>query len=311
VRVATKPVVLIAGPTASGKSVLALELAQLSASRILNADAMQVYRELPILTAQPAEADRALVPHRLYGHVSVATSYSAGRWLEDVRRELEACTNAGEMPIIVGGTGLYFRVLEHGLARMPAIPAQVRARWRDRLKKDGAPALHSELARRSSDEARKLRPSDGQRIVRALEVLEATGRRLSQWQTETGQESGLAHFDVLRVYVAPPREQLYRRCDARFERMVKGGAVEEVRTLLSLEPDRTLPAMRAIGVGELTGVIEGKTSLEEAIVIAQRNTRNYVKRQLTWARRNMISWKWINENDSERIRDEFLRFIRR
>ena len=155
-----------------------------------------------------------------------------------------------------------------------------------------------------------LRPSDGQRIVRALEVLEATDRPLSEWQRETGEANTLAGFDVLRIHVAPPREELYRRCDARFLRMLANGALEEVRALLALGLDRALPAMRAIGVAELAQVIEGKKSLEEATPIAQRSTRNYVKRQLTWARGNMIPWNWLNENYSERLEAEFIKFIR-
>ena len=301
---------LIAGPSASGKSALAVELARLHPVHIINADAMQVYRELPITTAQPGIDHRNAAPHRLYGHVPAAAAYSVGRWLEDVRRALEECRLADAVPIIVGGTGLYFRALELGLARVPAIPPQVRRRWRERLHEAGSRALHDELAQRCWREAQTLRPSDGQRIVRALEVLEATDRPLSEWQRETGEENALAGFDVLRIHIAPPREELYRRCDARFLRMLAAGALEEVRALLALGLDRALPAMRAIGVSELAQVIEGKKSLEEVTPIAQRSTRNYVKRQLTWARRNMISWNWLNENYSERLETEFIKFIR-
>jgi tRNA dimethylallyltransferase len=309
-REARRPVVLIAGPTAGGKSAVALELARLRPSRIINADALQVYRELPIVTAQPGRDDHKVVPHRLYGHVPAATVYSVGHWLEEVGRELEECRAGDAMPIIVGGTGLYFRALERGLARVPAIPPEVRALWRGRLREAGAGELHDELARRSRSEAQRLRPSDGQRIVRALEVLDATGRPLSYWQKETGEESALAGFDALRIHVAPPRDELYRRCDARFERMLTGGAVEEVRALMALRLDRALPAMRAIGVAELAWMIEGKRSPEDIVAIAQRNTRNYVKRQLTWARRNMISWSWLDQKYSERLNEEFFNFIR-
>lgn len=309
-RAAGRPVVLIAGPTGGGKSGLARELARRRPSHIINADAMQVYRELEILTARPDRAAQEAAPHRLYGHVPAATAYSVGSWLEDARGELDECRSGNVTPIVVGGTGLYFRTLERGLVRLPAIPPAVRQVWRNRLRERGARELHDELARRSPGEAQRLRPTDGQRIVRALEVLDATGRPLSFWQKATGEENALAGFDVLRILVMPPRDELYRRCDARFRTMVAAGALEEVRALLCLGLDPALPAMRAIGVAELRQVIEGKSSLEEAISIAQRNTRNYVKRQLTWIRRNMIAWKVVNENYSERFSDEFFSFIR-
>ncbi len=309
-REARKPVVLIAGPTASGKSGLALELAGLHPASIFNADAMQVYRELAVVTARPGREAQKAAPHHLYGHVPAATAYSVGRWLEDVGEKLEECRAEGDVPIVVGGTGLYFRALEHGLAGVPAIPPAVRSFWRQRLREAGTEALHGELARASPSEAQKVRPSDGQRIARALEVLHATGRPLSDWQKKRGLRGGLAGFRVLRIHVAPPREELYRRCDARFLRMLADGALDEVRALLALGLDEALPVMRAIGVVELGQVIRGKSTIDEAVSVAQRNTRNYVKRQLTWARSNMIAWKWLDENFSERIQREFSNFIR-
>jgi tRNA dimethylallyltransferase len=305
-----KPVVLIAGPTASGKSGVALELAQANAGVIINADALQVYRELRILSARPSVEEERQVPHRLYGMVPASQAYSVGLWLDAGRKAIEEAWASERLPIVIGGTGLYFKALEEGLARLPAIPATIRQRWRERLKREGAAGLHAELARREQEEAARLRPSDGQRIVRALEVIEATGKPLSAWQKECEAESYLARRRVLRLYLSPAREELYMRINERFDRMIESGALGEVEALLALKLDASLPAMKATGVQELGAVIAGELMLEEACRIAKRNTRHYAKRQLTWARRNMMSWKWLSEKLMKQSMEHFVNFIR-
>ncbi|HYM99248.1 MAG TPA: tRNA (adenosine(37)-N6)-dimethylallyltransferase MiaA [Aestuariivirgaceae bacterium] len=305
-----KPVVLIAGPTASGKSAVALELAQANDGVIINADALQVYRELRILSARPTAQEERLVPHRLYGMVPATQAYSVGLWLDSARKALADAWASERLPIVTGGTGLYFKALEEGLVRLPAIPAAIRQRWRERLKRGGSAALHAELARGAEEEAGRIRPSDGQRIVRALEVIEATGKPLSAWQKEAQEESFLAQCRVLRLYLSPAREELYTKINERFEQMIEAGAVEEVEGLLALGLDPSLPAMKAAGVQEIGCAIAGKLTLEEACRIAKRNTRHYAKRQLTWGRRHMMSWEWLSEKLMVRSMELFFNFIR-
>jgi tRNA dimethylallyltransferase len=308
--VGTKPVVLIAGPTASGKSAVALELAQAKAGVVINADALQVYRELRILSARPSAAEERQVPHRLYGMVPAVQAYSVGLWLDSAGRSIEEAWAQGLLPIVTGGTGLYFKALEEGLAHLPPIPEAIRRRWRERLKREGAASLHAELERLETGEAERLRAGDGQRIVRALEVIEATGKPLSAWHREGEVESVLARCRVLRLYLSPAREELYARIDQRFDHMIETGAMNEVEELLALKLDPSLPAMKATGVPELGRALAGELSLQEACRIAKRNTRHYAKRQVTWARRNMISWKWISEKLMERSLQHFFNFIR-
>ena len=308
-RAHSKPVVLIAGPTASGKSGVAMELAQVHAGTIINADALQVYRELRILSARPSEADERQVPHRIYGMVPARQAFSVGLWLSAAREAIQEAWASNRVPIVTGGTGLYFKALEEGLVRLPAIPAAIRQRWRDKLKREGVASLHAELNRFDREEAARLPPTDGQRIVRALEVIEATGKPLSIWQKQSQEESFLAGCRVLRLYLSPDREQLYRRIDRRFEEMVEGGALAEVEALLALKLDPSLPAMKATGVYELGCVLKGTLTIEEACRIAKRNTRHYAKRQLTWARRNMIAWNWPSEQLIESSYEDFFNFI--
>ena len=279
--------ILIAGPTASGKSAAALELARRLGGVIVNADAMQVYAELKVLSARPGPEEECLVPHRLFGHVPAAEAYSAARWLDDARHALSDAWGKGRVAVVVGGTGLYFRSLEQGLSDIPHVPPEIRAKWREALAERGPDALHQELAARAPDEARRLRPSDGQRIARSLEVLEATGEPLGAHHARGPAASPLAGAEVVRLAIVPDRTALYRRCDERFLRMMDEGAVDEVRRLLALNLDPALPAMRAIGVAPLARHLSGDIPLEEAIRIAQRETRNYAKRQLTWLRHQM------------------------
>lgn len=291
-RSASTRAVLIAGPTASGKSRLALELASREGGVIINADSMQVYRELDILTARPSRADEAAVPHRLYGHAAAADAYSAGRFVREAAAEIAAAHAAGRVPVIVGGTGLYFKALTDGLSPIAEIPPDVRAHWRGEAIRLGAAALHAELSRRDPQMAQRLRPSDPQRVTRALEVLEATGRSLADWQAIRGS-AVVREWDCRRIVVAPPRDVLHRRSDARLDAMIAAGALEEVRRLMALDLDPGLPAMRAVGVRPLADHLAGRLGLEAAVAEAQRQTRSLAKRQMTWLRRNMMAWDWV------------------
>jgi tRNA dimethylallyltransferase len=289
-----KPVraILIAGPTAAGKSAMALELARRHGGVVVNADSMQVYSELRILTARPGEREMADVPHALYGHVAAADAYSVGRWLADATVVLQAAWSEGRLPIVVGGTGLYFKALMEGLSPIPEIAADIRAHWRQEALRLGPEALYRLLTARDPATAARLRPSDPQRLTRALEVLEATGRPLSAWQQEKG-EPLLREEETQRHVLAPPRSVLVERTDARLDRMIAAGALDEVRRLAGLGLARDLPAMRAVGVLPLIAAVEGRLGLAEAIARAKLDTRQYIKRQETWLRRNMISWNWI------------------
>jgi tRNA dimethylallyltransferase len=277
-----KRVALIAGPTASGKSALAIAMARERGGVIINADAMQVYRELRILTARPTAEEEVQAPHRLYGHVSGSETYSAARWLAEALGEIEAAWAAERLPIVVGGTGLYFRCLEMGIAEMPEIPAEVRTALRARLKKQGAAALHAELKNLDPDSAHRLNPLDSQRILRSLEVVTATGRRLAEWQAMTSPPTLLKDATFERTMIDLPRAELHARAEARIDRMFRDGAIEEVKALPDL--DLALPIMKAIGVREIKAYLAGAMTREEATQAAKRATRQYIKRQSTWWR---------------------------
>ncbi|MFK4509586.1 tRNA (adenosine(37)-N6)-dimethylallyltransferase MiaA [Bradyrhizobium daqingense] len=284
--------VLIAGPTASGKSALALELAGAIGGVVINADSMQVYRDLRIITARPTGADEARVPHRLYGHVDAAVNFSAGAWVSDAAKVLEEATAEGRLPIFIGGTGLYFKALTSGLSVVPPIPGEVRDDVRARLERNGVQALHAELARRDPRAAERLKLRDRTRIARALEVVEATGRSLLDWHREA--QPPLLPKDRFRaVFLAPERDELYARIDARFDAMVGAGALTEVKRLAARGLDPLLPAMKAHGVPALIRHLRGELSLEEAASIGRADTRHYAKRQFTWFRHQMPEFEWV------------------
>jgi tRNA dimethylallyltransferase len=282
-----KSVLLIAGPTASGKSALAMAQAKARNGMIINADSMQVYRELRILTARPTTAEEAKVPHRLYGHVGGAEDYSVARWLADVRAEIEACWSEDKLPIICGGTGLYFMALEKGLATVPPIDPAIREKWRIY---EGD--LHQELLKRDPAASEKLNASDRQRLVRALEVIDSTGKSLSAWQAEAQFTSILKDVSVERQYMRVPRAELYARAERRFDQMLEQGALDEVKALPILDP--AMPLMKAIGVPQLRGYIAGESSLSEAASMSKTATRQYIKRQSTWARGQMNDWAEVH-----------------
>lgn len=287
----TTRVVLIAGPTASGKSALALELAEQFGGVIINADSMQVYRDLHILTARPSAADEKRAPHRLYGHVDAAENYSVGRWYRDVEETLSSVISQERVPILVGGTGLYFKALTTGLAAVPAIPAPIRADVRGRLQREGAPALHAELVGLDPATAQRITVNDRSRISRALEVVLATGRPLSDWHRE-GLPPLLDAGRAAKAFITCERKELVHRIEKRFAMMLEGGALDEVRRLVARNLDRTLPAMKAHGVPWLIRHLAGEISLEEAVARAVMDTRRYAKRQLTWFRNQMGDWAW-------------------
>jgi|SRR5215470_6146714 len=288
----SKRAVLIAGPTASGKSALALELAQRLDGTIINADSMQVYSDLRIITARPTPGEEARVPHRLYGHVDAAENYSAGRWCLDAGAALVEVERAGRLPILVGGTGLYFKTLTRGLAAVPPIPPTIRAAVRERLAAEGAAALHADLAVRDPVGAQRLMPGDRARVTRALEVMLATGRSLMEWHRE-GLPPALDPDRAVRIFLTVERAELYRRIDARFDVMLAEGALEEVRALHRRGLNPALPAMKAHGVPWLIRHLAGEIDLAAAAEGGKRDTRRYTKRQATWFRHQLPDWTWV------------------
>jgi tRNA dimethylallyltransferase len=291
--------VLIAGPTASGKSALALAVAREFGGVIVNADSMQVYRDLRVLTARPSPDEEAQAPHRLYGHVDGAVNYSVGRYLEDAARLI--AKTAGERLIFVGGTGLYFKALLEGLSRVPPVPQSVRERLRSETKNRATSALYEELVARDPATARALKAQDRLRILRALEVLTATGRPLSSFQGQR-QPGPLAGVDSARIFLAPDRSWLRQRIDRRFEDMIRAGALEEARALGERSLDPALPVMRAHGVPALLKHLRGEITLEEAVATGQADTRRYAKRQFTWFRHQMPGWTWVDPADEQAVR---------
>ncbi len=275
--------VLIAGPTASGKSAAALALAEKIGGAIVNADSMQVYAEAPVLTAQPDAAAQARVPHLMYGHVPAREAYSVGRWAQDAQAALDAVRAMGKVPVFVGGTGMYFMALEEGLATIPPIPDEVRMRARALLDEIGVAALHARLAARDPHTAAGLRPTDPQRTLRAFEVIEATGRPLVEWQREPAQPI-LRDRKLARILLDPPRETLRAAIAARFETMVKEG-LEEARVLEGLDP--ALPAAKLLGLRPLQALARGEVGQKAAIAQAVTTTRQFAKRQMTWFRGRM------------------------
>ncbi len=287
--------VLIAGPTASGKSDAALAFARAVGGTVINADSMQVYRELRVLTARPSSADLIAVPHRLYGTIPARDAYSVGHWLTDAADAMAQARDGGRGPIIVGGTGLYFKTLLEGLAPVPEIPVEIREQWRNMA---ASPEdLHRELTGRDPVMASRLTPSDPQRIVRALEVIDATGISLAEWQGSAGCPT-LARDETLGIVIAPEREAVYSAIEARFDRMLEEGALEEVKALAALQLDRGLPVMRAHGVRELSAYLAGSLSWEDAAAKAKTESRRYAKRQMTWLKRFMADWDWFPDGTS-------------
>jgi len=295
-------VALIAGPTASGKSALALALAKKANGVIINADASQVYRDLRVLSARPSEAEEAQAEHRLFGTIDGAVACSAADWAALARGEIEAAHASGRLPILVGGTGLYLRTLLDGIAPIPPIDPAIREEVRAR----SSPENYADLTALDAEMAERLHPSDTTRVARALEVIRSTGRSIRVWQAAT--QGGIADRVSLRGGVLlPPRDWLYDRCDTRFEAMLASGAVEEVEALLARNLDPTLPVMRAIGVPEVAGWLCGNLSRDDMITQASMATRHYAKRQFTWFRnQSPHSWTQVQRQLDDSLIDEIV-----
>jgi tRNA dimethylallyltransferase len=282
--------ILIAGPTASGKSALAMKYASERDGVIVNADSMQVYRELRILTNRPTPDEEARVPHALYGFRPVPEPYSVALWLADAAALIQTALERGQTPVIVGGTGLYFKALLEGLSDIPPVPAEVRAQLRADAERETAGVLHRRLCSLDPVMASRLDPNDKQRIIRALEVVVSTGRSLAEYQGKRSTPI-LQRDDCEIVVLDLPRDELYARCDARFDVMIQNGAIEEAQRILDMDLDPKLPAMRAVGLPPLLAFLKGHLTLAQAVSIAKQDTRNYAKRQLTWLRGNIRSQK--------------------
>ena len=301
------PIVVIAGPTASGKSALALDVAEEFGGTIINADSMQVYRELRVLTARPTAADEARVPHRLFGTVSARDSYSVGHWLKEATAEIEAARAAARLPVVAGGTGLYLKALMEGLAAVPDIPDAVRAEARALYAELGGASFRAKLAEEDPVLAEAIPEGDSQRLIRAFEVVRATGRSLADWRDEH-ESRPAARFCTL--VLAPPREILYAAIDRRFTAMMENGALAEVKALASLGLDPALRAMKAVGVAPLRRYLSGEIGLEEAEEAARRASRNYAKRQMTWLRHQISGAEILNAQYSKSLAPKIFSFIR-
>lgn len=289
--------ILIAGPTASGKSALATALAQKTGGAVVNADSMQVYRDLRILTARPSPQDEASAEHRLYGHVDGAVNYSVGLWLADFERTLAELEGAGRLAVVVGGTGMYFKAATQGLSDIPRVPEAVRAQVRGEAEGVAPADLHARLAACDPQTAARLRPSDPQRILRALEVFAATGKPLAAFQGARAAPI-LPEGKWRGFFLAPERAAVRAAIDGRFVRMIEAGALDEVAALAARKLDPALPIMRAHGAPHLMAFLRGEISLEEAIVKGQADTRAYAKRQFTFARHQLPEFAWVAPEDA-------------
>ena len=296
--VSAPPLLLIAGPTASGKSALALRLAERLGGEVVNADALQLYADLRLLSARPSPDEEARAPHHLFGVADAADGWSVGRWLTAAVGAIEDIATRGRTAIVTGGTGLYFRALTEGLADIPPVPANLREAAAARFEALGEAAFRAELAGRDPAAAARIEAGDRQRLLRAAEVWDATGKALSDWQSDT--RPALEAGSWRAVVMEPPREVLYARCDARMAAMVRQGALAEVAALMARGLDPVLPAMKAVGLRELASHLAGERTLAEAVALAQQETRRYAKRQLTWLRNQTPGWERLRtEGDVE------------
>jgi tRNA dimethylallyltransferase len=300
--------ILIAGPTASGKSALALALAEQHGGVIVNADSMQVYRDLRIITARPTPDEEHRAPHRLYGHVDAAANYSAGRWCGEAAAVLAEAERDNRTAIVVGGTGLYFSALARGLAAVPPIPAEIRTAVRTRLTEEGVAALYADLTARDPAAAAHLRPGDRARVTRALEVMLATGRSILSWH-EANKPADVDLSGAAKIFLMPERDEVARRIDARFDAMMAAGALEEVRALAARRLNPSLPAMKAHGVPWLIRHLAGEVTREEAVAHAKLETRQYTKRQATWFRNQLPEFEWAAPHEAQAAIEKQLRTV--
>ncbi len=300
--------VLIAGPTASGKSDVALGLAERLKGSIINADAMQVYEGLRILTARPSPEDEARVPHRLYGTVPASTAFSVGDWTAAATQAAIEVTRAGRLPIFVGGTGMYLSVLSEGISPMPEIPADIRTEVRGIPERQSLAELYELVRKVDAASAERIGPTDPQRLMRALEVFRATGEPLTSWQQKPREKPFEGKF--ARIVLAPERQWVYDRIEQRFDTMMISGAMQEVEALAKRGLDPDLPLMKALGVEDLIRVQCGKSSLDEAVIEIKTKTRRFAKRQMTWFRNQMITWNRVEAQEMEtKINDIFANIL--
>lgn len=295
------PCLLIAGPTAAGKTALSLAAAEILGGDIINADSMQVYDGLPLITAQPDAGERARAPHHLFGTIDPAMRYSVGEWTRDALALITECRGRGRVPVLVGGTGLYFNALVRGLAPVPEIGAVTRRRVADMLDAAGLSGLRAEALRLDPVAARRVEAADRQRLMRIVEVALETGRPLSAFQADT--VAPLAAGTWRGIVIEPDREALYARIDHRFDSMLNAGALDEVAAFAARSLDPDLPASKALGVPQLMSHLRGETTLDDAVSLAKRDSRRYAKRQGTWFRNQAASWDRINTLDPAAARD--------
>jgi tRNA dimethylallyltransferase len=298
--ISSKPILIVTGPTASGKSGFALAAAEKYNGVIINCDSMQVYTELRLITARPSLLDETMVSHKLYGTMAAESVCSVGKWRELAIKEIEACWRAHKIPIITGGTGLYIKALIDGLAEIPPVPKDIRDAVTLHRNTVGHTAFHYELGKFDPVSANKLNPADSQRMIRAYTVYATTNRTLSDWHKDKPTTPPL-EANYTSIVFDPPRDKLYARCEMRFDWMVRNGALDEVRSLMDLNLDSMLPVMKALGVRELVAYLENQLTLEDAVSGAKRATRNYAKRQMTWFRNQLVQECRINEQYSERL----------
>jgi len=303
-----RPAIAIAGPTASGKSGMALAIAREFDGVVINADSMQVYDVLRVVTARPSAEEESLAPHRVYGVLPPSVACSAALWKDLAAEAMEQAWAAGKLPVVVGGTGLYLRTLMHGSSPVPEIPENIRAEARARLERLGNAAFHAELAARDPVMAARLDPANSQRLSRAWEVLAATGRSLAEWQALPMEGGVAARWKTFALL--PPRDALYANCDRRFAMMMEHGAPDEVRALLALNLDPALPAMKALGVPELAGWLGGAWDRGTAVARACQSTRNYAKRQMTWFRNQLDAPEVVSAQFSESLAPGIFKIIR-
>jgi tRNA dimethylallyltransferase len=302
------PILAVLGPTGVGKTAVAVEVAERLGGEIVGCDALQVYRGLDAATAKPTAQQRARVTHHVVDCVDPRERFTAGRYVRMADEAIALARSRGRVPIVVGGTGLYFKALLEGLSPIPAADPEVRAFWRAEAARRPATDLHALLAGRDPEMAARLMPTDTQRIVRALEVVESTGRSLAEWQRQPGRPV-LDAAETVRLLLVPERQGHGAAIDARFDAMLAAGALAEVQALLDAGLSGELPIMRAHGVPWLAQHLRGALSLEAAVAAAKRDTRQYAKRQLTWLRRNMIAWRRIDTQDQERFIATELSFV--
>ncbi|MBM84617.1 MAG: tRNA (adenosine(37)-N6)-dimethylallyltransferase MiaA [Rhodospirillaceae bacterium] len=304
----TLPLIVVAGPTASGKSALALRLAEEFRGAVVNADSMQVYRELSILTARPKETDIARIPHYIYGVRPIAEPCSAALWRDMALEAIERVSDDERFVILCGGTGLYIRALVEGIAQIPPVPGHVRALARSIHARLGGAEFRAKLAERDPETAERLSDGDSQRLIRAWEVADATGRPISEWHRVSAPHA--ATFRTFCIVLEPEREILYKACDARFMQMIEQGLVKEVSALACLGLDSNLPGMKALGLPELMSYVRGEVDLETATAAAQQAIRRYAKRQITWFRHQIVPDMRLHAQFSESLEPKIFSKVR-